>query len=119
MRHHLRAAQRGAVVFFVGAGILVSGTASAGLPPVAAQSRPATPCTDAAVFSALCGLPPAPLSAAQARAALAARGYRDVRRLAAIGDYWQGQAMTKAGRVTVYALDDGQVLHAPPEIGAP
>ncbi len=63
--------------------------------------------------------PSVPLNAAEARALLAAHGYAQVRRLERIGDYWEGEVPSRAGPVTVYAFDDGEVLRAPPLIGAP
>jgi hypothetical protein len=64
-----------------------------------------------------CALPP--LSKAAAEALLWSHDDFTVHHLAPVGDYWQGEIATPTGPETVYVLADGQVLHAPPLIGAP
>jgi hypothetical protein len=64
-----------------------------------------------------CALPP--LNKAEAEALLWSHEDFTVRHLEPVGDYWQGEIATPKGRETVYVLADGQVLHAPPLIGAP
>ncbi|HUC63844.1 MAG TPA: hypothetical protein VMA53_00355 [Stellaceae bacterium] len=64
-----------------------------------------------------CALPP--MSKAKAQALLWSHDDFTVRHLEPIGDYWQGEMATPTGPETVYVLADGQVLHAPPLIGAP
>jgi hypothetical protein len=64
-----------------------------------------------------CALPP--VSKAEAQALLWSHDDFTVRHLEPVGDYWQGEIATPKGPETVYVLADGQVLHAPPLIGAP
>jgi hypothetical protein len=64
-----------------------------------------------------CALPP--MSKAEAQALLWSHDDFTVRHLEPVGDYWQGEIATPKGAETVYVLADGQVLHAPPLIGAP
>ncbi len=64
-----------------------------------------------------CALPP--LNKAAAQALLWSHDDFAVRHLEAVGDYWQGEIATPKGPETVYVLADGQVLHAPPLVGAP
>ena len=64
-----------------------------------------------------CDLPP--MNKAQAKALLWSHDDFAVRHLEPVGDYWQGEITTPEGPETVYVLADGQVLHAPPLIGAP
>jgi hypothetical protein len=91
-----------AVVFLLGA------PAAWALPPrCAAQPLAPRPCA----------LPP--LSKATAQALLWSHDDFTVRHLEPVGDYWQGEIATPKGPETVYVLADGQVLHAPPLIGAP
>ncbi len=74
-------------------------------------------CARAPLVPNPCALPP--FGEAQARAALAAQGYGDVRGLQPVGAYWEGEAQTPAGPVAVYVLADGRILRSPPAIGAP
>jgi hypothetical protein len=64
-----------------------------------------------------CALPS--MSKAEAQALLWSHDDYTVRRLEPVGDYWQGEIASSKGPETVYVLADGQVLHAPPLIGAP
>ncbi|HZB91314.1 MAG TPA: hypothetical protein VE397_07730 [Stellaceae bacterium] len=65
-----------------------------------------------------CALPS--LSEAEAKALLRRHDVFFIRRLEPVGDYWEAQATPPRGRhETVYVLSDGQVLRAPPLIGAP
>ncbi|HUJ98081.1 MAG TPA: hypothetical protein VLV85_07540 [Stellaceae bacterium] len=64
-----------------------------------------------------CALPA--MSKAEAQALLWSHDDFAVRHLEPVGDYWQGEIATPKGPETVYVLADGQVLHAPPLIGAP
>ncbi len=102
-----------------GAALLLAAATSCASPPpvVEPPSVAAGPCAGAALAPNPCALPP--LSEAQARAALAAQGYGDVRDLQPVGDYWEGGAQTPTGPVAVYVFADGRVLHSPPAIGAP
>lgn len=92
------------------------------LPPAGPHNAAVVPrgptdsaCPNAPVAPNPCPLPP--LRADQARAALAADGYRDVRRLTPVGNYWEAEAATDSGPVTLYVLGDGEVLQSPPPIG--
>lgn len=95
-------------------------TGAAGTPALAQTLPP--PHSQACAMEPLaprpCALPS--LSEADAKALLWRHDVFFIRRLEPVGDYWEAQTTTPQGRhETVYVLSDGQVLHAPPLIGAP